>query len=282
MEDTDAVFKPLFNGVDLSGWTPQPRQYGTVYPGGPRVVDVFTAFPRDYNEQAAAHPAVWTVEDGAIVGRQDSPGSGWGGYLLSDSQFGDFELRLEMKPDWPADTGVMLRRKFDDWAGLQVLVDHRQSGSIGGFFGNGLARIHGVPFVLAAELGPDGQPIGLKADDPDQSVEPFSPEKARLLSFAGAVEDFLGVWRWNDWNELVVRCVGAMPTVTTWVNGAKVAELDLSTVEAPDFDPAVIAATLGERGHIAFEVHDNDPILGERRWAPGAACRWRNIRIRDV
>ena len=36
-----------------------------------------------------------------------------------------------MNPDWPADTGVMIRRRPDSWAGFQVLVDHRKSGSIG-------------------------------------------------------------------------------------------------------------------------------------------------------
>jgi hypothetical protein len=28
---------------------------------------VLTDFPPDYNEQAKTHPAVWTVEDGAMV-----------------------------------------------------------------------------------------------------------------------------------------------------------------------------------------------------------------------
>jgi hypothetical protein len=39
---------------------------------------------------------------------------------------------------------------------------------------------------------------------------------------------------------------------------------------------------LGNRGHIAFEVHDNDATFGEARWGTGAQCRWRNIRIKDL
>ena len=39
---------------------------------------------------------------------------------------------------------------------------------------------------------------------------------------------------------------------------------------------------LGERGHIALEVHDNDSMFGEARWGKGAQCRWRNIRIKEV
>ena len=39
---------------------------------------------------------------------------------------------------------------------------------------------------------------------------------------------------------------------------------------------------LGDRGHIALEVHDNDAMFGEARWGKGAQCRWRNIRIKDL
>lgn len=282
MSEVEPGFVALFNGDDLTGWVSRPRNYGIAYPGGPSVLEVFTVFPRDYNERANEHPAVWTVEDGAIVGRQDSPGSGWGGYLVSEATYGDFELRLEMKPDWPADTGVMIRRRLDTWEGLQVLVDHRQSGSIGGFYGNGLAGFHGVPFALAALLDDAGSAIGLTIDDPETSVEPVLPEKVDMLSYAGRAEDFLAAWRWDDWNDLTIRCEGALPRVTTWVNDVKVAEIDLATLTAENYDPAAVGEFLGVRGHIAFEVHDNDPMMGADRWAPGAACRWRNVRIKEL
>jgi hypothetical protein len=32
----------------------------------------------------------------------------------------------------------------------------------------------------------------------------------------------------------------------------------------------------------AFEVHDNDPVLGQDRWGPTARCRWRNIRVKEL
>ena len=90
------------------------------------------------------------------------------------------------------------------------------------------------------------------------------------------------MWRWRDWNELRVRIVGAQPLVTTWVNGVKIAELDMATLVAPNYDADAVAALLGPRGHIAFEVHDNDTRFGERRWGRDAACRWRNIRIKEL
>jgi len=134
------------------------------------------------------HPASWRVEDGVLIGEQATPG--YGGYLVSEETFGDFELDLELRPDWPADTGVMIRRLRDSWEGFQILVDHRPSGGIGGFFGNGLASFSAVPFAIDAALDESGKPIGLKADDPATSVEPVTPDKIARLAYAARVEDF--------------------------------------------------------------------------------------------
>jgi hypothetical protein len=233
-------------------------------------------------EDPEKHPAVWRVEDGYIVGEQGEPGSGYGGYLVSDDTFADFELIVEARPDWPADTGVMIRRRRDSWEGFQVLLDHRESGGIGGFFGNGLASFSAVPFAVASVKDAEGRVVGLAADDPATSLEPVTREKIDRLRYAADVDDFLEVWRWDDWNELRIRCVGALPVITTWVNGLKIAELDTATLDSPDYDPAAVLRCLGDRGHIAFEVHDNDAMFGETRWGAGAQCRWRGIRIKDL
>ena len=277
---TEQGFESVFDGSTLAGWRAIPRRYGRLYPGGPDLLAASPDLPRDYQERADAHPAAWTVEDGAIVGRQHPEGSGYGGYLISDRSFSDFELRLEANPDWPADTGIMLRRNRDSWEGLQVLVDHRQSGSIGGFYGNGIGGFHAVPFALDVQRDGSGAPVGLRPDDPSTSVEPFSPAKRAMLTRGATVEEFLAVWRWADWNEFTIRCVGRKPTTTVWINGLLVAEIDLATLEAPNYDADAVADALG--GHIAFEVHDNDPRLGEGRWAPSARCRWRDIRIKEL
>ena len=278
----DDGFVPLFDGVSLAGWRAAPRVYGTVYPGGPSLLEHFDALGLDRPVEPEKHPARWFVEDGILVGEQDAPGSGYGGYLVSEQAYGDFELVLEMRPDWPADTGVMLRRRLDSWEGFQVLVDHRPSGGIGGFFGNGLASFSAVPFAIDAARDAAGNPIGLVADDPATSVEPVTAEKRARLGYAADVEDFLEVWRWDDWNELRIRCVGALPVITTWINGLKIAELNTATLDSPDYDPGAVLDVLGHSGHIALEVHDNDTMFGEARWGKGAQCRWRNIRIREL
>jgi hypothetical protein len=113
-------------------------------------------------------------------------------------------------------------------------------------------------------------------------VEPVTEEKRGRLKYAADVEDFLSVWRWDDWNELRIRCVGALPVITTWVNGVKIAELDTANLNSPNYHPADVLGVLGERGHIALEVHDNDSMFGEARWGKGAQCRWRNIQIKEL
>lgn len=275
-------WRPLFDGRTLAGWHARPRVYGTTWPGGPQVHEVASWVPDDYNVTAELHPAVWSVEDGAIVGRQDPDHPGWGGYLVSDDTFGDFELELELWPDWPADTGVMLRRRDRTWEGLQVLVDHRKSGSIGGFYGNGIGGFHAVPYALDVEVDEHGRPVRLVEEDPSTSQEPVTEDKRAMLRRAGGVAEFLEAWNWGGWNALRVRCVGAKPVVTTWVNGILVAEIDLATLAHPNYDADAVLDVLGPRGHLALEVHDNDPMFGDSRWGLGARCRWRDIRLRTL
>jgi hypothetical protein len=281
-QTTERGFVALFDGRTLDGWYTASRSYGTMWPGGPTVRELMPELPADYEEHAAAHPAHWEVVDGAIEGFQDPDTPGYGGYLITERTFADFELVLEMNPDWPADTGVMLRRRADSWAGLQVLVDHRKSGSIGGFFGNGTGGFHAVPFILDAGYDSEGQPVGLVVEDPATTTEPMTPDKPALLERRGDPDEFLARWRFGGWNHLRVRCVGAQPTITTWVNDVLVAEIDLARLDHPHYDADAVAAELGRSGHIALEVHDNDPRIGEARWGRGARCRWRNIAIKEL
>ena len=42
-----------------------------------------------------------------IVGAQETPDIG--SYLVTEEIFSDFEVEIEARPDWPADTGVLVR-----------------------------------------------------------------------------------------------------------------------------------------------------------------------------
>ena len=105
---TEGGFRPLFDGVSLKGWKRQPR--------------------------ALSQPSLgrWTVEDGVIIGGQDPPGSGVGSYLVTEETFGDFELQIEARPDWRADTGILVRTNPQGNIGYQILLDHRPGGDLEG------------------------------------------------------------------------------------------------------------------------------------------------------
>jgi hypothetical protein len=58
--------------------------------------------------------------------------------------------------------------------------------------------------------------------------------------------------------------------------------MNTDTISFPTYDKEAVWKLLGSKGHIALEIHNNDARMGEARWAPGAACRWRNISITSV
>jgi hypothetical protein len=272
-----AEFVSLFDGATLAGWHAVPRLPMPAGPGQPAPDPQSDAYRR-----AAATSGRWSVENGAIVGRQDPPGSGLGGYLLSDAVYGDFELVFEARPDWPADTGVLVRATAVGSQGYQILIDHRRSGNIGGFYGNGIGRFHAIAYNVDAVYDGDGRPVGLRIEDPATSLEPITPNKPALLEQAASGEDFLSAWKWDDWNEFHIRVAGAAPHLSVRINGRPIAALDTATMVHPGYDRQAVLDLLGRKGHIAFEVHDNDPRMGEARWGRNAACRWRRIRLREL
>jgi len=272
-------FRPLFDGKTLAGWHPMPRIQGTKLPKGTKLKNGDSLY-----ERSLKNCGRWTVQDGVIIGEQDPPGSGLGGYLMSDEAFGDFELLIDAKPDWSVDTGVLVRTTPAGNVGYQILIDHRREGGIGGFYGNGLANFHALPYSLTAVFDNIGKPIGLREADPKTAFQAATEDKRRLLTYAAPVEEFLKIWKFGDWNTFKIRCEGELPHLTTWINGTKICEMDVSTIEWPGFDKKAVASLLGRHGHISVEVHDNGPRdpLGNDRWAPGAACRWRNIFIKPL
>ena len=272
-------FRSLFDGRTLAGWHALPRAQAAKQEKTGAATDPNSPFAKALRSRGR-----WTVQDGILVGEQDPPASGLGGYLVSDDAFGDFELLIDAKPDWAVDTGVLVRTTPPGNVGIQVLIDHRRSGGIGGFYGNGLAGFHAMPYQFSAIMDKDGRPIGLQQEDPTTTIESGSAAKRRLLSYAAPAEEFLKAWKFGDWNTFKIRSVGELPRLTTWINGTKICEVDTATITWPKFDAQEMLAQIGRRGHLSLEVHSNGPndLLGKDRWAPGAVCRWRNIFIREL
>lgn len=273
-------FRSLFDGETLDGWTAQARLPVPTYPGA----EFKWRLAGEALEAAKKNTGRWTVENGAIVGGQEPPGSGKGAYLVSKEKFGDFELIMDMKPDWKTDSGFLVRTLPGGSPGMQILVDHRPQGGIGGFYGNGIAGVHGMAFAIDAEYDTEGNPIRMIAADPNGERVELNAKTRDVLSYAANVDEFLEVWKWGEWNTVKVRCEGRIPKLTTWVNGLKIAVLDMNAIEWENYDAEACSEMLGRQGHISLEVHNNNfnHWLGKDRWWPGAVVRWRNIFVREL
>jgi len=273
-------FRSLFDGKTLNGWKAKARLPVPQYPGAP----FKWRLEGERLETAKKNTGRWTIEDGAIVGGQEPPGSGKGAYLVSDEKFGDFELIMDMKPDWKTDSGFLVRTLPGGSPGMQILVDHRPQGGIGGFYGNGIAGIHGMPFAIDAKYDKQGNPIQMIAADPDGQRVELNKKTRSILKYSADVDDFLKVWKWGQWNTIKIRCEGRIPTLTTWVNDMKIAVLDMNEIEWENYDKEACAKMQGRKGHISLEVHNNNfnHWLGKDRWWPGAVVRWKNIFIREL
>jgi 3-keto-disaccharide hydrolase len=176
---------------------------------------------------------------------------------------------------------VYVRTTPDGRVGFQVLLDYRPHGGIGGYYGNGLGSFHAWSCGFTAEKDKEGRLVRLI---PEKPVEPNRGNYTVPLDFAAPPEVFLKAWKLNEWNQFRIRSVGALPRLTTWINGEKISELDTAKIQAPRYDPQEVLARLGRTGHISLEVHSNGPgdVLGKDRWGFGAVCRWRNIFIKPL
>jgi hypothetical protein len=111
-----AGFKKIFNGKDLKGWhISQVNHHG--------------------NTQ-------WRVEKGVILGTQDKKGNG--GILLTDKKYRNFEVYIELNPDFGCDSGLFLRSSEKGEA-YQVMLDYLEKGNMGGIYGERLKDVKGTP-----------------------------------------------------------------------------------------------------------------------------------------
>lgn len=275
----------LFDGKTLNGWRAAPRLSVPSTPafaplGGDELLSAVRKWHEGRPESQAMlrHTGRWEVVDGAIVGGQKPVDSNLGAYLLTDRTFADFELELDARPDWPVDTGIMVRAHALGSVGFQVLVDYRPKGGIGGVFGNSIGNFLAAPFTLDGDKEPGFRVTNLREGGRESQF------KSLPMSHAATFADFARIWRVNDWNHFRIRCVGRLPFITTWINGLKICELDTARIETPGYDPDLVFTRLGRAGHIGFEVHDvnlKNP-LGQDRWARGAVCRWRNVVVTEL
>jgi len=157
-------FTPLFNGKDLSGWhISKTNHHGTT---------------PDYR-----------VVHGLIVGTQNPIGRG--GILLTDKRYKNFEVYMEVKPDWGNDSGLFLR-STEKGQTYQVTLDYLPGGGMGGIYGEALKGVSGR-----------GAPLPAGATAPQ--VTPWTE-----------------VWKRESWNSVRARIEGDVPHIQVWINGTLV------------------------------------------------------------
>ncbi len=85
--------------------------------------------------------AAWKVEQGVLTGTQDRKDNG--GIVLTDKKYKDFEISLEMNPDFGCDSGLFVRSNEKGDA-YQVMLDYLPGGNMGGVYGEGIQGVKGV------------------------------------------------------------------------------------------------------------------------------------------
>jgi len=198
----------LFNGKDLAGWTVKCR-------------------PAD------AGKAYWRVEDGAIVcnavGRKDHDYV----WLVSESEYADFTLRLKFQvyQESNGNSGVQIRSRYDEKAcwmnGPQV-------------------DIH----------PPSAIRTGLLYDETQGAQRWIHPSLARgdhKIPAAQTNPAVKLVYGSEAWNDLVIEASGTR--IKTTVNGAVAADYNGEGVLN---DAAHLERKVGLAGHIALQLHAKD------------------------
>jgi hypothetical protein len=151
-------FKPVFNGKDLKGWhVSRTNHHGTTLNA--------------------------RVEDGMLVIGQNPIGEG--GILLTDKRYRDFELYLEVKPDWGCDGGIFLRSNEEGNA-YQITIDYMPRNTVGAFITEGIPAMNGK----------------------GQRRPP----------------DWTKIWKRDEWNSFRIRMTGEAPHVVIWMNGEQIVD----------------------------------------------------------
>jgi hypothetical protein len=229
----------LFDGTTLNGWHKNPQKIGHGTGGQ------------------------WTVEDGAIVGQQDPPGSGNGGILLTDRKFKNFEVSIDLKPDWGICSGFFLR-STDQGKCLQMMVDYHDAGDVGHVYGEGTGGFNTRPFNI----------YGTYESKELKSITSKPVENAPAVDYTCTGDEWIKAWKVNDWNTARVVVTGSPAKVTTWINDQKVIEWDGTKYADPKYDAQKVIDVLGDEGSIAVQVH------GGKSWPVGAKCRRKNIKVK--
>ncbi len=208
------AWTPLFDGTSLDGW-------------------VFKSRPQD-----AGKRSYWKVIDGTITAQVPAGSDHHYLWLLTEREFGDFELRMKVRADGSkgGNSGVQVRSRYDDdegWLdGPQVDINPPGPWRCGFIYD----ETRGAKVWLWPDVG---APANAK------------PEHAPAN----------WTWRASDdpadpWNDVRITCLG--PRITTWINGVQVADYDGTGRLDDAFHRE---RNVGLTGHIGLQIHPGQDLF---------------------
>jgi Domain of Unknown Function (DUF1080) len=221
---SDAGFTTIFDGKSLAGWK----------------VSAKTGHSNTSKNKSGGK---WEIVDGAITGSQDVPGNG--GIIITEKEYSDFEVALEMRNDDGPDSGLFLR-STDTGKCYQAMIDYHKGGNLMGIYGEGIG---GKPHV---------QNFSFIKDVTEIKVTEYKPFPCPVKA-----EEWPKFWKPSEWNELRARIEGNPPKITTWIKGVKF-------MEYQDTEKR-----LSDRGGIALQVHGGGDYTKQY-------VRYRNIRVKEL
>jgi hypothetical protein len=178
-------FTPLFNGKDLTGWK--------------------------VNKEATK-PKVWGAEKGVLYVQ----GSG-GGWLMTEKEYSNFELRLEFKMPHKGNSGVALRSKMDGNPSFES----------------------GMEIQLLDDEWHKKNYKGLKDTQLTGSIYGVVPPSKDALKPVG------------EWNQMRITAKGSRITVE--LNGEKIVNADLRDHKDKVKDHK---GMMNPKGHLGLQSHD--------------------------
>ena len=104
--------------------------------------------------------------------------------------------------------------------------------------------------------------------------------EAMQISKSAEAKDIKKIWKANDWNSFRIKMTGTVPTISLWVNDVFMWEI---IQPQNDFTAGATEGMIGLQSHWTALYQ---PIPGgfnmPGAWRPGAAHRFRNIRIKEL
>ena len=210
-ESTGDYPQKLFNGRDLSGWHIKTTPADSV---------------KNY----------WYVENSWIVANSTGDSSHDYIWLLTDMEYGDFELILKFLPEanTTGNSGIQIRSRYDDgifWLNGPQIDIHPPDPWRTGFVWD---ETKGNQRWIYPDL-PDTSWV-----NPGMRTTPF---------------DFYYFPIDTVWNEMKIRAEGT--SIRAWLNGVQITDLQGEGILN---DSLHLAGRVGMKGHIALQIHSGDQV----------------------